>query len=229
MLAVIINGLGASLGAVLGVILHRGIPERFTKSLFSAIALCVIVMAVQGAIQTENLLLVLASVAVGVVCGTWIGIEDHMERGGQWLRKKLHAEEDASFVNALVTLSIMQLVGALSIIGPVQAALLGDASMLYFKSLLDTISGFIFGAVYGIGTIPVGIIVIIYEMFFFVLAGCISPLMTADVIRELNAVGSVMILGIGFNMLGVTKLRIADYLPGLCVPVVYYHILAYIG
>lgn len=223
MIAVIINGLTASLGAVLGVLLHRGIPDKFTKSLFSAIALCVIVMAVQGAIKTENLLLVLASVAIGVICGTAVGIEEHMEQCGAWLRKTLHAEGDASFVNAFVTLTVMQLVGAMAIIGPVQAALLGDASILYFKSLLDCISSFIFGAIYGIGTVPIGIMVIAYEMFFFILAETISPLMTPDVIRELNAVGSVMILGIGFNMLGLTKLRIADYLPGLCVPVIYYH------
>lgn len=225
MIAIILNGIAASLGAVLGCVLHRGIPERMTKSLFSAIALCVMVMAVQGAVKTENLLLVLASIAMGVVSGTVIGIEDAMEKGASWLKKKLGAEGDASFVSALVTLSVMQLAGAMAIIGPLQSALSGDNDVLYFKALLDGISAFIFGAIYGIGTVPIGLVVIGYELIFFILAGFLSPLMTPDVVRELNAVGSVMVLAIGFNMLGLTKLKVGDYVPGLIVPIIYYHIL----
>lgn len=228
MIAVLINGLAASLGAILGCLLHRGIPEKVTKSLFSAIALCVIVMAVQGAVKTENLLLLLGAIAIGVLCGTVIGIETKMEQGAAWLKKRLHAaDDDNSFVNALVTLSVMQLAGAMAIIGPLQAALSGDTDLLYFKALLDGISAFIFGAIYGIGTIPIGFIVIVYEAFFFVLAGVMEPLMTAAVIRELNAVGSVMILAIGCNMLGITKLKVGDYIPGLCIPIIYYHLLSW--
>ena len=227
MFAVFINGLAASLGALLGCLLHRGIPEKVTKSLFSAIALCVIVMAVQRAVKTENLLLLLGSIAIGVLCGTVIGIESQMERGAAWLKTRLGATDDSSFVNALVTLSVMQLAGAMAIIGPLQAALSGDTDLLYFKALLDGISAFIFGAIYGKGTIPIGLVVIVYEAFFFVIAGLMEPLMTAPVIRELNAVGSVMILAIGCNMLGLTTLKVGDYIPGLCIPIIYYHVLAW--
>lgn len=228
MFAIILNGLAASVGAALGCVLHRGIPEKMTKSLFSAIALCVMVMAVQGAVKTENLLLVLGSIAIGVVSGTLIGIEDAMEKGAAWLKTKIGATGDNSFVSALVTLSVMQLAGAMAIIGPLQAALAGDNDLLYFKALLDGISAFIFGAIYGIGTVPIGLVVIVYEMIFFGIAGFMSPLMTADVVRELNAVGSVMVLAIGFNMLGLTKLKVGDYVPGLVVPIIYYHLLAWV-
>lgn len=229
MIAIVINGLAASLGAALGCLLHRGIPERVTKALFSAIALCVIVMAVQGAVKTENLLLLLASIASGVLCGTLGGIEQAMERGAAWLKRHVHATGDDSFVNALVTLSVMQLAGAMAIIGPLQSALSGNTDLLYFKSLLDGISAFIFGTIYGLGTVPIGLVVIVYEGFFFFIAAFMSPLMTADVIRELNAVGSVMVLAIGLNMLGLTKLKVGDYIPGLCVPIIYYQLLTWWG
>lgn len=225
MIAVLINGLASSAGALLGLMLKKGIPEKLTNSLFSAIALCVAVMAVQGAIKTENLLLLLISVAAGVLIGTVLQIEERLQLFGALLKEKLHADNDSKFINGFVTLSIMQIAGAMAILGPIQAALLDDPSLLYFKAVLDFISSFIFGAIYGIGTIPIGIVIIVYQLFFYALASIVSPFMTPDVIQELNAVGSVMILAISLNMLNLTKIKVADYLPGLFIPIIYYHII----
>lgn len=220
------NGIAAFAGAVLGVLLKKGIPERITKPLFAAIALCVCIMGVQGAIKTENLLLLLASMNVGTLIGTVLQLEERMHHSGEWLKRKLGAGSDSRFVQGFVVVTIIQVVGAMSILGPVQAALLGDYSLLYFKAVLDGVASIIFGAIYGIATLPVCIVIVIYEMTFYILANMVSPLMTPDVIRELNAVGSVMIFAISLNMLGITKLKVADYLPALFIPIIYYHLLA---
>lgn len=226
MLGVLMNGIAAFAGAVLGVLLKKGIPERITKPLFAAIALCVCIMGVQGAIKTENLLLLLASMTVGTLIGTVLQLEERMHHSGEWLKRKLGAGSDSRFVQGFVVVTIIQVVGAMSILGPVQAALLGDYSLLYFKAVLDGVASIIFGAIYGIATLPVCIVIVIYEMTFYILANMVSPLMTPDVIRELNAVGSVMIFAISLNMLGITKLKVADYLPALFIPIIYYHLLA---
>lgn len=226
MLGVLINGIASFAGAVLGVLLKKGIPERITKPLFTAIALCVCIMGVQGAVKTENLLLLLASMTLGTLLGTILQLEERMHRSGEWLKHKLGAGGDSQFVQGFVIVTIMQVVGAMAILGPVQAALLNDYSLLYFKSVLDGVSSIIFGTMYGIGTLPVSLVIVGYEMIFFVLANMVSPLMTSDVIRELNAVGSVMIFAISLNMLGITKLKVADYLPALFIPIIYYHLLA---
>lgn len=226
MLGVLINGIAAFIGAVLGVVLKKGIPERITTALFSAIALCGGVMGIQGAVKTENILLVLASMTIGTLIGTVLQLEECMHRSGEWLKNILGASGDSRFVQGFVVVTIIQVVGAMSILGPVQAALLGDYSLLYFKSVLDGVASIIFGAIYGMGTLPVCIIIVVYEGLFYVLANLVSPLMTPDVIRELNAVGSVMILAIAFNMLGMTKLKVADYLPALFIPIIYYHLIA---
>ncbi len=226
MVGVFINGIAAFIGAVLGVVLKKGIPERITTALFSAIALCVCIMGIQGAVKTENILLVLASMTIGTLIGTVLQLEERMHRGGEWLKNTLGASGDSRFVQGFVAVTIIQVVGAMSILGPVQAALLGDYSLLYFKSVLDGVASIIFGAIYGMGTLPVCIIIMAYEGLFYVLAHLVSPLMTTDVIRELNAVGSVMILAISLNMLGITKLKVADYLPALFIPIIYYHLIA---
>ena len=218
MIAVIINGAATALGAVLGVILKKGVPEHVSKAVFSAIGLCLAVMAIQGAIQTEN-------IAIGVAVGTVLAIEDRMQSFGLWLRNRMKAGGDSNFVEAFVTLSVMQVVGAMAILGPIQAALLGDTTLLYLKSTIDGISAFIFGALYGVGAVPVGIVIIVYELAVYAAASLLSPLMTPDVIRELSAVGNVMILAIALNMMGLTKLKVADYTLGMVVPIIYYNLI----
>lgn len=225
MIAVIINGAATALGAVLGVILKKGVPEHVSKAVFSAIGLCLAVMAIQGAIQTENILLMVLSIAIGVAVGTVLAIEDRMQSFGLWLRNRMKAGGDSNFVEAFVTLSVMQVVGAMAILGPIQAALLGDTTLLYLKSTIDGISAFIFGALYGVGAVPVGIVIIVYELAVYAAASLLSPLMTPDVIRELSTVGNVMILAIALNMMGLTKLKVADYTLGMVVPIIYYNLI----
>lgn len=144
MFAVIVNAVTSSLGALLGFLLKRGIPERFTKAIFGVISLCVAIMGIQGAVQSQNLLLVLASMIIGTLVGTAIGIEDGMNRFGEFLKKRMGHGDDSRFVRGFVTLSIMQVIGAMAILGPIQAAL-GSHDLLYFKSALDFTSSFILG------------------------------------------------------------------------------------
>jgi uncharacterized membrane protein YqgA involved in biofilm formation len=175
-IAVIINGAATALGAMLGVILKKGVPEHVSKAVFSAIGLCLAVMAIQGAVQTENILLMVLSIAIGVAVGTILSIEDRMQSFGLWLRNRMKAGGDSNFVEAFVTLSVMQVVGAMAILGPIQAALLGDTTLLYLKSTIDGISAFIFGALYGAGAVPVGIVIIVYELAVYAAASLLSPL-----------------------------------------------------
>lgn len=224
MIAVILNGLATSLGAVLGIFLKRAISEKQTQALLYAVALCVAVMGIQGAVKSENMLLLLGSMVIGTLVGTALGIEDGMQRLGEAIKSRIGANSDSMFLQGFLLVSVVQVVGAMSILGPVQAALLGDNSLLYFKCVLDGCSAFIFGSIYGKGIIPVGLVVAVYEMAFFFLAQVVSPLMTPDVIRELNAVGNVMIIAISLNILGLMKLKVADYLPALFIPIIYYYI-----
>ena len=222
MLGVLINGLATSVCAFLGMLAGKGLKDRWLKAVYSAIGLCIICMGVQGAIKTENWILVTVSMAAGTVLGTAVGIEDTMQRLGSRFKTFFHAGKDTDFTNTFVTLSIIQVVGAMAVLGPIQATLLGDVSLLYIKSLLDGISAFIFGAVSGAGAIPVGIVLIIYEGFFCLVASFLAPVMTDAAVRELSAVGNILIIVIGFNMLGIVKLKTADYLPAMFMPVVYY-------
>lgn len=224
MIGVIVNAVTSSLGALLGVGLNNRISERFTTAVLSVIALGLAAMGIQGAVQSQNMLLVLASMIIGTILGTAIGIEDRMNQFGEFFKKHLSRGDDSRFVKGFVTLSMMETIGAMAIIGPIQAAL-GSNDLLYFKSAIDAVSSFIFGTLYGIGVVPVGLVLFVYETIFYVLATFLLPLMTPDVVRELNAVGCLMILAIALNMLKLTKFKVADFLPALFIPIIYYSFL----
>lgn len=229
MLAIFINGLSTAAGALLGIFLGKWFEEKWEKALFSAIALVNIGIGIQGGIKTENWLLVLVSMSLGALIGTIVSLEDKMQHVGEVLKEKLHAGNDARFVDGFVTLSVLQIVGAMAILGPIQAALVNDPSLLYLKSVLDFVSAFLFASVYGVGILPVGLVVIVYELLFYFFASVLSPLMTPDVVRELNAVGNLLILAIGLNLLGIVKLKVADYLPAVFIPVIYFTVLAWLS
>lgn len=224
MIGVIVNAVSSSLAAVIGVGLKNRISERFTTPVLWVIALGLAAMGIQGAVQSQNMLLVLASMIIGTVLGTAIRIEDRMNQFGEFLKKHLSRGDDSKFVKGFVTLSMMETIGAMAIIGPIQAAL-GSNDLLYFKSAIDAVSSFIFGALYGLGVVPVGIVIFVYETVFYILATFLLPLMTPDVVRELNAVGCLMILAIALNMLQLTKFKVADFLPALFIPIIYYSFL----
>lgn len=224
MIGVIVNAVSSSLAAVIGVELKNRISERFTTPVLWVIALGLAAMGIQGAVQSQNMLLVLASMIIGTVLGTAIRIEDRMNQFGEFLKKHLSRGDDSKFVKGFVTLSMMETIGAMAIIGPIQAAL-GSNDLLYFKSAIDAVSSFIFGALYGLGVVPVGIVLFVYETVFYILATFLLPLMTPDVVRELNAVGCLMILAIALNMLQLTKFKVADFLPALFIPIIYYSFL----
>ena len=224
MIGVIVNAVTSSLAAVIGVGLKNRISERFTTPVLWVIALGLAAMGIQGAVQSQNMLLVLASMIIGTVLGTAIRIEDRMNQFGEFLKTHLSRSDDSKFVKGFVTLSMMETIGAMAIIGPSQAAL-GSNDLLYFKSAIDAVSSFIFGALYGLGVVPVGIVLFVYETIFYVLATFLLPLMTTDVVRELNAVGCLMILAIALNMLQLTKFKVADFLPALFIPIIYYSFL----
>ena len=225
MFGVIVNGVTAALGAVVGAVVRKGLPKKYTDAVMAIISLCTLIMGIQGAVKTENMLLMLASILIGGLIGTAIGIDAAMNRLGMYVKKRFLKSDDSTSMEGLIMLSILQITGAMAILGPIQAAF-GNDDLLLFKSVLDTISAFIFGTIYGASVAFVGVANIVYEGIFFFLAVFFMPIMTPEVIRELNAVGNVLLVALALNMLNLTKIKVADLLPAMCIPILYYIVIA---
>lgn len=206
------------IGALLGVFCKRGLPEKWQETMMSSIALCILIIGVQMALKTQNIIIVIFSLVLGAIAGEIIDIEGAMNRLGKYLGNKLSSGDSsaaaaigAGFVNA----SILFCSGAMAILGSIQDGLAADHTTLFAKATLDGLISLILSANLGIGVILSALSVGIYQGSITLLAGFIGPLVTDAMLAEITASGGIMIMAIGCNMLKISSIRIGNLLPGM--------------
>ena len=200
MFAVIVNTITILIGASVGLLLRKGLPESVSDAMMKGLGLCTIFIGIQGMIEEEYILVLILSTIVGIVIGELLDVDGR-----------------AKIAQAFVTSCLIMNVGAMTIVGSLDAGLRGNFGMLYTKSLLDLISGIPMAAAMGVGVMGSALFTLVFQGGIVLLAEYIAPYLSETLIKELVSTGSLMILAIGFNMLGVTKLKVLNYLPGLLV------------
>lgn len=220
MLGTIINAAAVVVGASIGMLLKRVIPARAGEGVVKALSLCVIVMGIQMALKSENLLIPLICVAIGTAVGEAINIEKRLDTFGAFLQRKLvRNSSDDSFSKGFVFCSLLLCVGAMAIMGPIEAVLNGNNDVLYFKALTDGVACIAFGAAMGAGVIASGFSVLIYQGLITLLAQFVAPLLTTAMITEIGAVGGVLIIGIGLKLVGIKEIRPGNMLLAVFLPI----------
>ena len=221
MLGTIVNSITIIIGAIIGVIIKKGIKESYKTIVMDGIGLSVIVIGIMGAIKSENIILVIISIALGGILGELIAIEKKLDNLGNSLEKRLGAK-DSNFSKGFVTASLIFCVGAMAIIGSLEAGIQGDYSTLFAKSIIDGITSLIFASTLGIGVAFSSISVFIYQGIITFFANSVKDLLTFEVIREMSAIGGILIMGIGINILGLKKIKVGNLLPAVFIPIIYY-------
>lgn len=225
MLGVIVNFATVAAGGTVGTLLKGGIPEKYRTLLQQGLALCVMMIGISGAVKTENTMLMIISIVVGAVAGTLIGIESGVERLGKWAEDRF---SNGGFAEGFVDASLLYSIGSMAVVGSLNAGF-GDSETLLAKAALDGCSAVIIGSAYGMGAAFAAIPMTIYQAAIALLAGVVKPYMSDAMILEMSATGSVMILALGFNMLGITKIKVANLLPAMFVQCIYYPAITLLG
>ncbi len=216
MLGVIVNMLAAIVGGTVGTLFKKGIPEKITKSIMIAVGLCVIYIGIDGALVGENTLVLIVSMLVGTAIGSLIDIDDKINRLGSWVEKKFNkGEKKVSVAEGFVTATLLFCVGSMTVVGSLNAGLLGDNQMLYTKSLLDLISGTMIAASCGIGVVFSAVSILVIQGGIVLLAELLSGVLTTPAINEMTCVGSVIIIALGLNLVGISKFRVANFMPAI--------------
>lgn len=224
MLYIIMDLIGIELGGFLSRFIKKIISEKQVVGILVIANLCVAIIGIQGAIATKNSVLMIISCVIGALVGIGIDLDGKFKRFGSCLKSKFkHADE--TFVKGFITVFMIQCVGSMAIVGPLNIGLKGDASIMMFKIVLDICSSLIYGAFYGPSVMLSGPFVFLYEMIIFLLAGVIQPLLTASLINEISAIGSLLIFAMSLDLLGILEVKVANYLPALLGPIVYTWIL----
>jgi len=221
MFGTIVNAISIIVGSLCGLLLRKGIPEGYKKTVMQALSLAVMLIGIKSALITDDILIVIISLAIGSVIGELIGIESGLEKLGQWIEKRF-SSESGSVSKGFVTASLVYCVGSMAIVGSFESGLTGNHQTLFAKSALDGISAIIFASSMGIGVLLSFIPVFLYQGLLTLAAGLIKPFLVESVITQMSATGGLLILAIGINLLGVVKIRVGNMLPAIFVPFVYY-------
>ena len=219
MFAVIVNTLAIVAGSLLGLLLRRGLPERLTGALMQGLGLCAVLIGVQGAIQESNVLIMIVSVVLGILIGEAVDADGSVNRFTERLLSRFAGGEGESgrLANAFVTSCLIMNVGAMVIVGSLDAGLRADYTMLYTKSLLDFIAGIMMTAAMGIGVMGSAVFTLIFQGAIVLLAEFIAPFVSEYIIQEMACTGCLIIVALGLNMLELTKIKVINYLPALAV------------
>jgi len=222
MLGTIVNCAAITLGCFAGLIIKGKIPEKVSKTIMNGLALCVIYIGISGALEGKDTMQMIICIAVGALVGEVIDIDKALIKLGDYFESKVRKRNDkVSISEGFVTASLLFCVGAMALVGSLESGLQGDYTTLFAKSILDGISSVIFASTLGIGVILSVGTVFIYQGAITLSAGLLSGVLSLSVITNMSAVGSLLIIGLGLNMLGMTKIKVANLLPAVFIPIIF--------
>lgn len=213
---VLVNTGTVIIGSLLGFFLKKGIPKRLTDAIMTTIGLCVIAIGITGVMKGQNQLVMVVSMVLGVMVGTLLDIDGKINTLGDKLNAKFKSDKDtASISEGFVTASLLFCVGAMTIVGSINAGISSDNEMLYTKSLLDLVSSTMLGASLGIGVFFSSAFVLVFQGALVALSMVLGSFLSDLAIAEIICEGSVMIIAIGLNLIGITKIKVANMMPAL--------------
>lgn len=219
MAGVIANTLTVIIGSLIGLVFKKGIPERVSSAVMTGLALCSIYIGIDGALVGQNVLILIASMVIGSIIGTLLDIDQAINNIGLLAEKHFSKGKNGqvSIAEGFVTASLLFCVGAMTINGSLNAGISGDNSLLYTKSMLDLFASSMLASSLGIGVMLAAAFVFVFQGLLVLLAGFLAPVLTEFAIAEMTCAGSLIIIALGTNLLGVTKIKVANYLPAIVI------------
>lgn len=221
MLGTIVNTLAILVGGSVGLLLKKGIKKSYQETIMQGMGLIVFVIGIQNALDTENMMLVIFSIVIGTLLGSIMGIEDKLEKLGNFLQSKV-GSSDSNIATAFVSTSLIFCVGAMAIVGSLESGIHNNHETLFAKSMLDGISSIIFASTLGIGVLFSGVAVFIYQGALTLLAASLAHLFVPELITEMSAIGGVLIIAIAINVLEIKQIKVGNMLPAIFVPIIYF-------
>ncbi len=220
MLGVLLNAGTVFVGGLGGVVFKKAVNEKLADSLTKALSLIVLYIGFSGLLDGENIIVSVLSMVLGATLGTAVDLDGKFNRLSEKLGSKISKKSEAgAFAKAFVNGTVIFCVGAFAIIAPLEAGLSGDLDLLITKSIMDGLFALIFATTMGIGVAVSGFSVFLYQGFFFLTAAIAAPYLSDYVVNEINCVGSLLILALGFNLMGVTNLKVMNYVPAVFLPI----------
>jgi len=218
MLGTIVNAAAVIIGGLIGLLLKKNMPERVTSIYFQAVGLFTLAIGITMIIKMDHILIVVGSLAIGSLLGEWIDLENKANRMSNYLKKKFRIGNER-FSEGLVTAFLLFCIGSMTIVGAIDEGIKGSHELLFTKSLMDFFSAMLLASAFGIGVVFSAIPLLLFQGLLTLIAMWASSFFSPVLIQGLTSIGGILLIGLGFNILEIKKIRIMNMLPSLIVVV----------
>jgi hypothetical protein len=212
----LVNAGAVILGSTIGLLIQRKLPERITRVAFQGIGLFTIFLGIYMALKTSNFLIIIFSILIGSIIGAGIDIDKYMTRFGEFLKKKIKTKSE-KFTLGMVTAFLLFCMGSMTILGAIEEGLGGYPHLLFAKSVLDGFASIALASTLGIGVMFSIIPLIIYQGAITLFASLFQNILSTPVINEITAVGGLILIGLGINILEIKNLKVINMLPAIII------------
>jgi len=226
MIGTIVNTLAVAAGGTLGLLLNKSLHPRFKEIYFQATGLFTIVIGITMVKDMQQIILVVASVAIGALIGEWMQLEMLLNRLSDKLKSRLRVGNE-KFSEGLVTSFILFCIGAMTIVGAIDEGVGRSSEVLLTKSLMDGFSAILLASAYGVGVIFSSVPLFVFQGSITLLAMYAASFFSPEIIQGLSSVGGILLIGLGINILEIRKLRIVNLLPALLLVVIFIWLSSY--
>ncbi len=216
MIGTLINVGTVIIGSTLGLVIRSRLPEKYTRIMFQVFGLFTIFLGIKMALETNNIMVMIFSLLIGSLLGTWWKLEENMHRFGDYLKKKVRSNNER-FAEGLVTAFLVFCMGSMTVLGAVEEGLGNRPNLLLTKSLMDGFSSMALASALGAGVLFSAAPLLVYQGGLTLFAGYISDTLSPDIVAELSAVGGILLVGLGFTLMDVKKVKVMNMLPALVV------------
>ena len=220
LLGTIANVVAIVLGGIAGTVIKKGVPPKIAGTVVKGLALAVLLVGVENALKVNNLLLVMLSMVVGGIAGELWDVDQRLKNFGDAIERKCKGK-GGKVSDGFVTGTLLYCVGAMAIVGSLESGLSGNHQILFAKAVLDGIMSLIFASTLGIGIALSGLSVLLYQGSITMAATSLQPLLSEAVKADTSAIGGLLIIGMSLNMLELDKIKVANLLPAIFIPILY--------
>ncbi|VBB46710.1 conserved membrane hypothetical protein [uncultured Paludibacter sp.] len=216
MTGTLVNTAAVIIGGSIGLLLNKGMPERLKTIYFQAIGLFTIAIGISMVYNMQHILIIVSALAIGSLLGEWMNLEKHTEKMSERLKYRLKIGNER-FSEGLITAFLLFCIGSMTIIGSINEGLGISSDLLYTKSLMDLFSAALLASAFGVGVVFAAIPLLLFQGGITLIAMFAGEFLTQDMISGLTALGGILLIGLGINILEIKKMRIINMLPSLLV------------
>lgn len=213
-LGTIVNAATVTIGASIGLVIKKHLPQRIVSIVFQAIALFTVFIGVKMALVSTHILIMILSLVVGGLTGELLRLEENVEKLVNRFKTRFKFKNQ-QFTEGLLTAFLLFCAGSMSFIGAIEDGIHHDPTLLLTKSVMDGFSSVILAAGLGIGVLFSVVLLVLYQGSLTLLAAWLGQFVSTPIINEISAVGGILLIGLGISILELKKIKVLNLLPAI--------------